>query len=232
MTSPQKTSRQKSPRAKQSPSPPTRFWTGARIALVGGALLVIAVAGSLFLRGTTEVSRMNTGPPGKTASASPPTLSTSPVAAAPAATPISVMDYDIPMLDGKSRRLSTYKNKVVVLDLWATWCGPCRIEIPHLIEIGKQYKGRGVEVIGLTTENPATDAEKVRNFAREFKINYQLGWANGNFALGLMNGHSEIPQTFVVGRDGRLLNQFIGFNAQTSPPQLRAAIEQAIAGSK
>src|SRR5262249_43520355 len=113
-------------------------------------------------------------------------------------------------------------------DLWATWCGPCRREIPHLIALAKEFKGRGVEVIGLTREDPAKDAEKVRQFVGEFNINYPIGWANGEFASGLMKGRNSIPQTYVIGRDGHVRKYFVGFNAETSPPQLRAAVEEAV----
>jgi thiol-disulfide isomerase/thioredoxin len=133
------------------------------------------------------------------------------------------------MLDGKERRLTNYAGKVVVVDLWATWCGPCRVEIPHLIALAKEFKGRGLEVIGLTTEDPTKDTDKVREFAQQFKIDYPIGWANGEFALGLMQRRNSIPQTYVIGRNGQVHKYFIGFNAQTSPPQLRAAVEEAVA---
>jgi thiol-disulfide isomerase/thioredoxin len=139
------------------------------------------------------------------------------------------METSFATLSGKPRRLADYVGKVVVVDVWATWCGPCRVEIPHLVELAKEFKGRGVEVIGLTTEDPAKDTEKVREFVGQFKINYPIGWANGEFASSLMSGRNSIPQTYVIGRDGRVRNHFVGFNAQVSPPQLRAAVEEAVA---
>lgn len=117
---------------------------------------------------------------------------------------------------------------MLLVDLWATWCGPCRREIPLLIELAKEFNGRGLEVIGLTTEDPIKDAEKVRQFVAEFKINYPIGWANEELAQGLMKGHNLIPQTYVIGRNGQVRKYFVGFNPQTSPSQLRAAVEEAI----
>ncbi len=143
--------------------------------------------------------------------------------------PAVVKDTSFPTLDGKSSRLADYAGKILVLDVWATWCGPCRVEIPHLVEMAVEFKRRGVEVIGLTTEDSVRDAEKVGEFATQFKINYPIGYANGEFAKWLMQGRDILPQTYVIGRKGRLYKHFIGFNAQTSPPQLRAAIEEAIA---
>ena len=76
--------------------------------------------------------------------------------------PPEVWNTDIQAVDGGTFRLSDYKDKVVVLDLWATWCNPCRAEIPHLVDLNKEYGGKGVEIIGLTTESPQSDAERVR----------------------------------------------------------------------
>jgi len=146
--------------------------------------------------------------------------------------PARVLEPSFPTLDGNSRRLADYAGKVLVVDIWATWCGPCRVEIPHLIELTNEFKARGVEVIGLTTEDPAKDTEKVRNFVKEFKVNYPVGFANGEFALHLMQGRDVVPQTYVIGRNGRLHKHFIGFNAQTSPPQLRAAVAEAVAAEE
>ncbi len=86
------------------------------------------------------------------------------------------------MLSGKPAHLADFQGKVVVLNLWATWCGPCRIEIPHLIELSKEFKDRGVEVIGLTTEDKVDTDEAVKDFVKSFEINYQIGYANQEIA--------------------------------------------------
>lgn len=140
--------------------------------------------------------------------------------------PAVAWDAEIQAVDGPAFRLSDFKDKVVVLDLWATWCGPCRLEIPHLVEMSNEYAGKGVEVIGLTTENPQADAEKVRDFAREFKINYKLGYARADVAQALMNGNYSIPQTFVIAPGGRIVTKFRGFSDRL-PPMIRAAIDKA-----
>jgi thiol-disulfide isomerase/thioredoxin len=143
--------------------------------------------------------------------------------------PAKVLETSFPLLNGRQRRLADYSGKVVVVNVWATWCGPCRVEIPHLIELAREFNGRGVEVIGLTTEDPAADSGKVREFINEFKINYPIGFANGEFALHLMQGRDVIPQAYVIGRRGRVHKHFVGFNSQTSPPLLRTAVEEAVA---
>ena len=140
--------------------------------------------------------------------------------------PPEVWNAEIPAVGGGTFRLSDYKDKIVVLNLWATWCGPCRQEIPHMVELNNEYKGKGVELVGLTTEDPDDDAEKVSDFAKEFKINYKLGWANANIAFPLMGNNRSIPQTFVIAPGGRIITKFRGFSPQI-PSMLRAAIEKA-----
>ncbi len=138
-----------------------------------------------------------------------------------------VLAEALPALDGGTFQLADYDGKLLVLNFWATWCGPCRNEVPHLIQIGREYRERGVEIVGLSTEDPKTTTEKARAFAKEFGIDYKLGFASREFSLRLMQDRTNIPQVFIM-RDGRILNRFIGFSPQSSPQKLRAAIDQAL----
>lgn len=184
------------------------FWTLTRIGIIGAAILLVAAIGSALVKKEPKIVPSNA------------------TALAPA-----VMETPINLIDGASKKLSDYSGKVVVVDLWATWCGPCRQEIPHLVEIANNYKDRGVEVIGLTNEDPQEAAQTVRQFTQVFKINYPIGWATPQMQTGLMRGRNGIPQTFILGRDGKVRNHFVGFNAQISVPQMKAALEEAIAES-
>ena len=140
--------------------------------------------------------------------------------------PAVAWDTEINAVGGGSFKLSDYKDKTVVLDLWATWCGPCRAEIPHLVELHKEYAGKGVEVIGLTTEDPNSASEDVAAFAKEFNINYKLGWARGDVAQALMNGRPSIPQTFVIAPGGKIITKFMGYSDRI-PEAIRVAIKTA-----
>ncbi|HEX7957768.1 MAG TPA: TlpA disulfide reductase family protein [Pyrinomonadaceae bacterium] len=220
----------KNPAGKES-----RFWTGARVALAVAAFAGTALVASNCKSSDTEnlaanqaaqQRQANGGAPKVTITSSqggqqprtqPPQLDT---------VPALVWDAEIEPVDGAPFRLSDYKDKVVVLDLWATWCGPCRLEIPHLVDLTNEYKGKGVEVIGLTTESSKADSEKVRDFAREFKINYRLGYAKADVALALMNGNTSIPQTFVIAPGGRIITKFRGFSDRI-PDMIRTAIGKA-----
>jgi len=125
-------------------------------------------------------------------------------------------------------KLANYSGKVVLVNLWATWCGPCRMETPELVRLHKEFQDRGVEMIGLSTENPDSSARSVSDFVREFNVDYQIGWAKPEVAQIMMAGRSSIPQSFIIARDGRVIRRFIGFNPQTTPTQLKEALEQAL----
>ena len=128
---------------------------------------------------------------------------------------------------GASFKLADFFGKVMVVNLWATWCGPCRQEIPELVKLHKEFHSRGVEIIGLTTENPDTSAEKVHKFIQDFQIDYRIGWAPAEVGVPLMQGHEAIPQIFVISRDGRILQRFIGYSAAYST-QLKQVLEDAL----
>lgn len=129
---------------------------------------------------------------------------------------------------GASFKLADFFGKVMVVNLWATWCGPCRREIPELVKLHKEFHSRGVEMIGLSTENPDASAEKVRKFIQDFQIDYRIGWAPVEVGAPLMQGHEVIPQTFVISRDGRILKHFRGFSPANTSAELKQALEDAL----
>lgn len=208
---------------------PQPFWTLTRIGLIGSALLLVAsIASALYHRedspSTVEPDIADTLPTTAAPNARPASPSS------PRELPSSLMQANLSLLDGQKKKLADYAGKVLVVNLWATWCGPCRQEMPHLIQIAQEYKSKGVEILGLTTEDPAEDAEVVKDFSRQFKINYPIGWANGQMRSELTQGRGVIPQTFILGRDGKIRNHFVGFNAAISVPQMKAALDEAVSG--
>jgi thiol-disulfide isomerase/thioredoxin len=188
--------------------PPKSSWTTTRIGLISAAIILSVAIAYTFYQGSRP-------PPPKSGSTSNN-----------AALPENIMQASINLLDGQKTKLSDYSGKVLIVDLWATWCGPCKQEIPHLVEIAKEYKDKGVEVIGLTNENPDTDAEWVKQFSQAFNINYPIGWADNEMQAGLTLGRNSIPQTFIIGRDGKIVKHFVGFSPRLIP-QMKAAIEEA-----
>jgi thiol-disulfide isomerase/thioredoxin len=206
------------------------FWTAGRIVFTSFVFAVAAFAiSSCTANDTANLTANKAAQPNAPKVTITSNRGTQPQPSKPAGldvVPPEVWNAEIPAVGGGTFKLSDYKDKVIVLDLWATWCGPCRLEIPHLVELSDEYKDKGVEVVGLTTENPASDAEKVSDFAKEFNINYKLGWANANVAQPLMAGSYSIPQTFVIAPGGRIVTKFRGFSPQI-PSMVRAAIEKA-----
>jgi len=162
------------------------------------------------------------------ANASVPAPAPSVSAAAPAPDlPPAVSVVPLKDVKGGSFKLADFFGKVAVINLWATWCGPCRREIPELVKLNKEFHSRGVEMIGLSTENPEASAEKVRKFIQDFQIDYRIGWAPAEVGVPLMQGHEAIPQIFVISRDGRILQRFIGYSAAYST-QLKQVLEDAL----
>jgi len=129
--------------------------------------------------------------------------------------------------NGASFKLADFFGKVAVVNFWATWCGPCRREIPELVKLNKEFHSRGVEIIGLSTEDPDASAEKVHKFIQDFQIDYRVGWAPGQVAVPLMQGREAIPQIFVISRDARILKRFVGYSANYSA-QLKQTLEDAL----
>lgn len=143
------------------------------------------------------------------------------------ALPASLLEENFKLLNGESRKLADYEGKVLLIDIWATWCGPCRQSIPHLVELAKEYKNKGVEIIGLTTEQDDPDEQFVREFSAQLKINYPIGWANPTLESGLKNGRSGIPQTIIVGRDGKVKYHTVGFHPKLIP-EMKAVLDEAL----
>ena len=142
--------------------------------------------------------------------------------------PQSLRERDIEMLDSAHIRFADFHGKVVVINLWATWCGPCRREIPEYEKVRKAYAGREVEFIGLTTEDPGTAAPRVRKFLRDFSFTFRIGWADRETARTLMNGRNSIPQTLVIAGDGRVVKHWAGYASGRSGDRLKEAIDRAL----
>src|ERR1700733_9901449 len=106
-------------------------------------------------------------------------------------------------IDGKPVKLSNYKGKVILLDFWATWCPPCRKEIPGFIELYNTYKSRGLVVIGVSMDD-TDDISDVKHYAEQIKMNYPilLGYGRED-DLKPAFGELPLPTSFVIARDGK-----------------------------
>ncbi|HUE90067.1 MAG TPA: TlpA disulfide reductase family protein [Vicinamibacterales bacterium] len=118
------------------------------------------------------------------------------------------LDFTMPDLNGKDVSLSSFKGKVILLNFWATWCGPCKAEIPGFVELQNQYGKDGLVIVGYSVDD---DAPKAQAFADQFKMNYPvllgLGREDVQDAYGPIWG---IPASFIISRDGRVCQKHLG----------------------
>jgi cytochrome c biogenesis protein CcmG, thiol:disulfide interchange protein DsbE len=115
-------------------------------------------------------------------------------------------DFSLPQLGDGTLTLSSDRGKVVLLDFWATWCEPCRQEIPHFVDLQNKYGNQGLQIIGISMDD---GPEPVKAFAQQFKMNYPV--VMGNAKIGdLYGGVLGLPIAFLLDRDGRIVKRHIG----------------------
>jgi cytochrome c biogenesis protein CcmG/thiol:disulfide interchange protein DsbE len=120
--------------------------------------------------------------------------------------------YTLKDMNGADVTLSDYKGKVILINFWATWCGPCKVEIPGFVELQQKYGSQGLVILGLSVDDPP---EKIKPFAADYKINYPL-----LVGLGRDDFQEEfapvwgIPASFIVARDGTLCHRLVGYAAK------------------
>jgi thiol-disulfide isomerase/thioredoxin len=139
--------------------------------------------------------------------------------------PDSAPDLKVKDLDGRELTLQTYKGKVVLLNFWATWCGPCRAEIPSLIRIQNEYKDR-LQIIGMNVDDD--DAERLRAFVKDKDINYPVAMTSVPVRLAY-GGISALPTLFVINQEGKMVQKHVGlFDPALYEIEARALLKMPI----
>jgi cytochrome c biogenesis protein CcmG, thiol:disulfide interchange protein DsbE len=141
--------------------------------------------------------------------------------------PAAIMQADVKNLDGTVFKLQDKKGKVILVNLWATWCLPCIKEMPHLVELQEKFKDQGFEIIGLDVDPESK--EDIEAFAAKQKLNYQLGWAENSMQtefvkISKMEG---IPQSLLINREGQLTGVFTGGGTNTIV-SLKETVEKVV----
>lgn len=116
--------------------------------------------------------------------------------------------------DGKRATVSDYAGKVLLLNFYATWCGPCRLEMPHLVALHQKYQADGLQIVGLNVGGEGDYAE-VPAFKQEFEIPFQLAIPDDDFVDRYLGVNQNIPQSFVIDRNGRIIKHFFGFSVES-----------------
>lgn len=130
-------------------------------------------------------------------------------------------DFELSTLDGKSVHLSDYRGQAVVLNFWATWCEPCKIEMPWLVDLQKQYGPQGLQIVGVAMDDAGRDA--IQKFAQQMGVNYVV--LQGKNAVGDEYGAQFYPSTFYIDRNGKVTNKVIGL---VSKSEIEDNIKQAL----
>jgi len=131
---------------------------------------------------------------------------------------VKAPDFSLKNLKGQTVRLSDFAGKVILLNFWATWCPPCRIEIPHLMKLYAKYQDRGLEIIGISLD--AGGEEIVKRFVERYQINYAILLGDEKITLDY-GGILGIPTSFIIDRQGRIRQRLFGL-------QSMEALEEAI----
>jgi thiol-disulfide isomerase/thioredoxin len=127
-------------------------------------------------------------------------------------------DFSLESLEGKTTRLSDFRGKAVLLNFWATWCGPCKIEMPWFVELQQKYGSQGLQVVGIAMDDASK--EDIAKFAKDMGVNYPV--LIGKEAVGdSYGGIPALPETFFIGRDGKVVDKILGLRG-------KAEIEDAI----
>jgi len=124
----------------------------------------------------------------------------------PAASGNEAPDFTLTDLEGHRLTLSDYRGKVVLLDFWATWCGPCRTEIPHFVEMQNKYGPQGFQVIGISMDD---DVKPVREYYQQHRLNYPVAVGDDKLA-DRFGGTLGLPVNVIIDRQGRISSKHLG----------------------
>lgn len=131
-------------------------------------------------------------------------------------------DFTLQSLDGKSMSLSDFRGKAVLLNFWATWCSPCKIEMPWFVEFQNQYGSQGLQIVGVAMDD--SSEEDIAKFAKDMGVNYPV--LLGKEAVGEeYGGVPALPESFFIGRNGRIVDKIIGLEGKG---EIEEAIKKAL----
>ena len=132
-------------------------------------------------------------------------------------------EFELASLDGKTVRLADYRGKAVLLNFWATWCEPCKIEMPWFVDLQKEYGPEGLQVVGIAMDDASQ--QDIAKFAHDLGVNYPI--LVGKDAVGeAYGGIPFLPSTFYIGRDGKVVDKVFGLKSKS---EIEDNIKKALA---
>jgi peroxiredoxin len=174
-------------------------------------VVVIFVVASMLLAGHFISQRRAAAPAGAALTSADPAGRAAP-------------DFELKSIDGKSYKLADLRGKAVLLNFWATWCPPCKIEIPWFIELQKQYANQGLVVVGVAMDDDTNRQKVVSEFASQMKIDYPILLGTDQVA-DQYGGVDALPTTFFIGRDGKIVRRVMGLAGHS---EFEEAIQAAL----
>jgi peroxiredoxin len=139
----------------------------------------------------------------------------------------SAADFNLRSLDGKSESLSAHKGKVVLVNFWATWCGPCQVEMPHLEALHKELGAKGLVVLGVSADS-ARDQSKIKPLVVSKGLTYPVLLDPSTTLVAQYNPSKTLPTNVLIDRQGNIAQVFSGYNPGDEV-KLKAAIEALLA---
>jgi thiol-disulfide isomerase/thioredoxin len=131
-------------------------------------------------------------------------------------------DFTLQSLDGRTMHLSDFRGKAVLLNFWATWCGPCKIEMPWFVELQNQYASQGFQIVGVAMDDASK--EDISKFAKDMGVNYPI--LIGKESVGdEYGGVPALPESFLIGRDGKIVDKILGLRGKA---EIEDAIKKAL----
>jgi thiol-disulfide isomerase/thioredoxin len=121
-------------------------------------------------------------------------------------------DFALNSLDGTSVKLSSLRGKAVLLNFWATWCGPCKVEMPWFVELQREYGPQGFQIVGVAMDDASTD--DIAKFAKEMGVNYPILLGKETVALSY-GGVNVLPTTFFLDRNGKVIAREFGLQSRS-----------------
>jgi len=138
-------------------------------------------------------------------------------------------DFTLPVLqgvDGKTLQLSSLKGKAVLVNMWATWCEPCKVELPWLVELQKKYGDQGFVILGVTSKDESSD-ETILAFAHKMKMNYPI--LRGNSKIDDLYPSTGLPLSIFVDRSGKVVGRVLGLaNEEVMEDATKKALGQNV----